>query len=177
MQRVFGILISLSLLAIVGFSACLKGPEYAIEPQITNVTIDKTEIDNFVESFVVSIDFEDGDGDLGAIPDPDGENPASFDNVFLIDNRVNIGLDSVFIRPFSVETLTPSGGNQAIDGTIRVTINEICCFNDTGSAACFPNDARVETNEVVFDVYLIDRAGNQSNIMQTPPLTIMCKQF
>ena len=174
MQKSFGIIIGLCLLIAIGFSSCLKGPEYAIEPFITNVTIDKVEIDNFTESFVVSIDFEDGDGDLGA--DPEGDPEQAFDNVFLIDNRVNIGLDSLFIRPFSVQTLTPSGGTQAIDGTIRVTINEICCFNESGSSACFPNDVRIDVNELVFDVYLEDRAGNRSNIVKAPPLTIRCRQ-
>ncbi|MEZ4887305.1 MAG: hypothetical protein R3E32_21415 [Chitinophagales bacterium] len=175
MQKIFRIIVGLCLLATLGLSSCLKGPEYAIEPRITNVTIDKTVIDNFVESFVVSIDFEDGDADLGAIPDAQGDSGQSFDNVFLVDNRVNIGLDSLFLRAFSVETLTPSGGTQAIDGTIRVTISEICCFNESGSAACFPADVRIDTNEVVFDVYLVDRAGNTSNVMQTPPLTIRCR--
>ncbi len=175
MQKVFRIVIGLCLLVVIGFSSCLKGPEYPIEPNITNVTIDKTVIDNFVESFVISIDFEDGDGDLGAIPDSGGDSPAASDNVFIVDNRINIGLDSVFLRQFSVETLTPSGGNQTIDGTIRVTVTDVCCFNEGGSAACPFNDVRIETNEVVFDVYVMDRAGHKSNVMQTPPLTIRCK--
>lgn len=175
MQKVFGTIVGLCLLAVIGLSSCLKGPEYPIEPNITNITIDKTVIDNFVESFVISIDFEDGDGDLGAIPDEGGEGTTPVDNVFIVDNRVNIGLDSVFFRQFSVETLTPSGGNQTIDGTIRVTINELCCFNEGGSAACPFNDVRTETNEVVFDIYVMDRAGHKSNTMQTPPLTIRCK--
>ncbi|MFK7905284.1 MAG: hypothetical protein AB8B69_09175 [Chitinophagales bacterium] len=174
MQKVFGIIVGLCLFAAVGLSSCLKGPEYPIEPHITNVTIDKTVIDNFSESFVVSIDFEDGDGDLGADPDVPVEEQL-FDNIFLVDNRVNVGLDSVFTRPFSIEMLTPTAGSQAIDGTIRVTIAELCCYNEGGSPACFPSDARVETNEVVFDVYILDRAGHQSNVVQTPPLTIQCK--
>jgi len=173
MQKVFGIIVGLCLLATVGLSSCLKGPEYAIEPHITNVTIDKTVIANFEESFVVSIDFEDGDGDLGS--DSNASEEELTDNIFLVDNRLNVGLDSIFIRPFSVEMLTPSSGSQAIDGTIRVTITGLCCYNESGAPACFPNIARVETNEVIFDVYIEDRAGHQSNVMQTPPLTIQCK--
>lgn len=173
MQKSFRIVFGLCLIIAFGQTSCLKGPEYAIEPKITNVSIDKQEIANFVESFVISIDFQDGDGDLGNNPDkPDDEQ--FFDNIFLIDNRVNIDLDSIFVRPTFIETLTPPSGSQAIDGTIRLTIAELCCYNESGSPACPFNTVITPTNEVVFDVYIIDRAGNQSNVMQTPPLTIRC---
>lgn len=174
MQKKFRIIFGFFLFIAIGMTSCLKGPEYAIEPKITNVSIDKQEIANFGESFIVSIDFQDGDGDLGNdTNDPEAED--FFDNIFMIDNRVNINLDSVFIRPSSIEMLTPPSGEQAIDGTIRVTIAEICCLNESGSPACFPDQARLETNEVIYDVYIKDRAGHQSNVVQTPPLTIRCK--
>lgn len=174
MQKSFRILFGSFLMTMIVLTSCLKGPEYPIEPLITNVSIDKNEVANFEESFVISIDFQDGDGDLGNDTN-NSEEEEFFDNIFLIDNRVNINLDSVFIRPSSIEMLTPPSGEQAIDGTIRVTIAEICCLNETGSPACLPSQARLETNEVVYDVYIIDRAGHQSNVVQTPPLTIRCK--
>ncbi len=174
MQKKFRIIFGLGLFIAIGMTSCLKGPEYAIEPKITNVSIDKQEIANFDESFVVSIDFQDGDGDLGNdTNDPDAED--FFDNIFMIDNRVNIDLDSVFIRPSSIEMLTPPSGEQSIDGTIRVTIAELCCYNESGSPACPFNDVRTATNEVVFDVYIKDRAGHQSNVMKTPSMIIKCK--
>ncbi|MEN9363790.1 MAG: hypothetical protein RI903_1099, partial [Bacteroidota bacterium] len=67
------IFLLLSLLALMGLASCVKEPEYSMTPAITFESIQKitkTSNDGFggkakIDSVIMSIRFEDGDGDLG----------------------------------------------------------------------------------------------------------------
>ncbi len=118
------------------------------------------------ESLVISIDFEDGDGDLGDLPDD------TLDNFFLVDSRTG------FVDRFNIPSITPDGSVRSISGIVDITIPSECCLPiNPGGIPCSVIDTEYNpTDEVIFDVYVIDRAGNQSNIVQTPPITIICPQ-
>ena len=92
------IIIVALLFGIALLASCIKAEEYALEPFITSVSIDKSSIHQFSnittdefgnilnyvpESFVISLDFQDGDGDLGITDDQ----PEM--NAFIVDNRTD----------------------------------------------------------------------------------------
>ena len=161
---IFILLIISSLIAL--FTACMKADEFPIEPRITSVMLSSNQIKNG-DDFIITIGFEDDDGDLGS-----NENEVS---AFFIDNRTDLGLDSTATTALAIPFISPLGNIKAISGNIFFNMLPVCCRNSDASVSCVTDSpADVETNTVVYDVYIMDRAGNKSNIVRTDPLTILC---
>ncbi len=142
--------------------ACIKPEEYPIEPQITEIRFDKLELDNYTEPLVISIDFQDGDGDIGIT-----EGKAQ-KNIFIIDTRTGF-IDSLAV-PYNLEA---PGNVKGILGTIDITQLSTCCIPDTG-LPCTPDADYPRQQELVYEIYIADRAGNKSNVMRSPTLKINC---
>ncbi len=154
--------IFLVFLGLLFAVACIKPDEYSIVPEIMEIRLDKAEVDNYIEPLVISIDFQDGDGDIGINKD------APQKNIFIVDNRTGF-IDSLAV-PYDLES---PGNIKGISGTIDVTILSSCCVPETG-LPCTPNADYPPRQELVYDIYITDRSGNQSNIMKTPPLSVIC---
>jgi hypothetical protein len=116
-----------------------------------------------IERGVLKISFKDGDGDIGLHPD-ETEPPYDY-NLFLKYFEIQNGDTNhvVIIDPVSGDTanfnaripvLTPRGSVKAIKGTIEDTI---FVYNPLSSF-----------DTIMFEVYLVDRALNKSNVIQTP---------
>jgi len=114
---------------------------------------------SFQDSTETTIYFEDGDGDLG------GDSLA----IFVIDKRT----DNVDIQ-YRVTEIPIEGVSNAISGTISFPILASCCIYDNGQFPCSPSDPEI-TQEVIYEVYLVDRAGNESNRIELSPITLNCK--
>ena len=153
-----------------------KAEEYALEPFITSVSIDKSSIHQFSnittdefgnilnyvpESFVISLDFQDGDGDLGITDDQ----PEM--NAFIVDNRTD------FVDSLQIPYISPVGNIKSISGTIDFTINSECCVALSG-ISCTPNAEYNAIDTVIYQVFIKDRAGHTSNKVNAPPLLIYC---
>ena len=153
----------LSLFAFTVLSGCIKPDDFPDEPRIVSVAVSKTTIQQLEESFIISIEFEDGDGDLG-YPDDDPQS-----SIFAIDSRT--GFEDAFI----LTDISPDGNVKSISGSIDVTIISECCIPISG-IACDPSADYNPTDEVSYEVYIVDRAGNESNRVQTPAISIVCPQ-
>lgn len=150
MRRLF-FLTSLSILV-----ACRRDPiVFSIIPQIEYVSVSPTVVQEF-GAIVITIRYKDGDGDIGGQPDnkPD---------LFLIDLRDSSqfpeGYDGIlrYNMPRFYE-----GPPQSIQGTIEITVPGIARLN--------PN---VPSESVQFEIYLIDRAGHESNRVRTDTVYIV----
>lgn len=150
MKRLF-FLTSLSILV-----ACRRDPiVFSIIPQIEYVSVSPTVVQEF-GAIVITIRYRDGDGDIGGQPDnkPD---------LFLIDLRDNSqfpeGYDGIlrYNMPRFYE-----GPAQSIQGTIEITVPGIARLN--------PNAL---SEPVQFEIYLIDRAGHESNRVRTDTVYIV----
>lgn len=153
------ILYFLGILSLL--NACLNPDSYPPEPEITNITLNKQSIQNLNDNFVITLTFQDGDGNLGtteAMPDA---------NVFVIDRR------DQFVTNYAFADIS-GGGEQAISGTIDITINSECCRVISG-IPCTPQANYPPTDSVQYDVVIKDRAGNLSNVLTTPTLLIICE--
>ncbi|MGB1204410.1 MAG: hypothetical protein ACPG5B_02120 [Chitinophagales bacterium] len=170
------IIIATFLLSITLLVSCIKAEEYPPEPFITSVTIDKTSIHQFSnittdeagnilnyipEGFVISLQFEDGDGDLGVTDDQ----PEM--NAFIVDNRTN------FVDSLQIPYISPVGNIKAISGSIDFTINSECCLALSG-ISCTPDAEYNPIDTVIYQVFIKDRAGHSSNVVNAPPLFIYC---
>ena len=147
MQNITVILISY-LLLVGSCTTVSDEPLFDTTPVIEIISISNDTIVEFQESLHIIISYEDGDGDLGS-PDPD-EN-----TLFVKDNRLKKE-DEYFVYP-----LAPYGESISITGTLSIALNNTFILG---------NGTTEQTN---FTIYMIDRAGNKSNVVKTETITIV----
>ncbi|MBK9272437.1 MAG: hypothetical protein IPM48_12665 [Saprospiraceae bacterium] len=139
-------------------------PPYII-PKIWFISFSKLEFmqgDINQDSVWLEIGFEDGDGDIGF-----GANNPSQD-IFLYDRRTGKLQDSYKLPDL------PNSDGKPVSGTIKLRVFNTCCIFPQGIPPCssppqFPNDS------INYELYLVDRSANQSEKIQTPFLSILCK--
>jgi hypothetical protein len=131
------------------FSACKKDEEkYSDVPAITFESISPGIVKQFGDSLIVTIGYEDGNGDLG-------ENGSDVKNAFVTDSRNDLTYG------FRVKQLAPTDASIIIKGKLLIVIPQVALNNLTGIS---------ET--ATFSIYLEDRAGNKSNVVNTSSITI-----
>lgn len=99
------------------------------------------------DSIIFTISYSDVDGDLG-------ENNSNVDNLFLVDNRINI------TYKYRIKQLAPTGSKISIKGNLEVMLNKADITDNSASQTA------------TFGIYLIDRAGNKSNVVTSGVVTV-----
>ena len=136
--------------AVLFASGCKKDDLGLSEtPAIEFRSIAPESVTEFEEEVTIRLFYRDGDGDLG-------ENDPAVKNLFVTDKRNNV------VYQYRIQQLAPDGSSIAIQGELEVHINSVSILNASASS---------ETVE--FEVYLVDRAGNQSNTITTLAITVM----
>lgn len=137
-------------------AACRRDPiVFSVIPQIEYVSVSPKVVQEF-EAIMITIRYKDGDGDLGGQPN---NNP----DLFLIDlrdsSRFPDGYDGIlrYNMPRFYE-----GPPQSIQGTIEITVPGIARLDPNASA-----------EPLLFEIYLIDRAGHESNRVRTDTVYIV----
>lgn len=131
---------------------------YPVEPYIEFRSISPKEITDF-SSAQIELYYRDGDGDLGGI-----EEGAARPDLILQDMRDS----SLFPEGYNgklyynLPRFIKETHPISIQGTIQITLPEIARLNPA---------AQRET--LVFSIYILDRAGHQSNIIFTEPIFIV----
>lgn len=130
-------------------SSCNKEEEDVnVVPQITFNGVNTTSIQQFSGPLVFTIGYRDGDGDLG-------ENVDGVVNLFIRDRRNNL------LYPFRVKSLSPSNGAVvSIQGTIEVEFAPVALTDSVASQTA------------IFEIYMKDRAGHQSNTVESSVITV-----
>ncbi len=166
MNNVFDILKGLSLLLFIGiiWSSCLTPPEYPDEPRIEFVSMLRDTVIQGVDSNVITISFEDGDGDIGSNNEV---------NLFLTDTRFT---SPARVQTFKIPVIPQQGIGNGISGKVDILIDpgSLCCVN-TKITCVSEENAPMEPT--VYTMYLEDRAGNVSNVIELPPLYLICDQL
>lgn len=111
-------------------------------------SVTPTTVTQFVDSVVVMLSYDDGDGDLG-FSDPDST------ALEVTDSRFSLP-DYYFVQP-----LAPIGEPIHIRGTLRVEL----------TAPFLLGNGTSET--IQYRIRILDRAGNWSNEVTTPDITIV----
>lgn len=155
--------LSLVLFA-VAHTGCLKAPEYPIEPQIEFLRLSRNVMAQSPfnnDSILLTIGFTDGDGDIG-------RDDGTFD-LFITDTR-----DSFMPPAYRLPRVPEQGIGNGISGEISFVVYTTCCFFPDGQDPCTVNPA-FPTDTLRYLIYLRDRAGHQSNVLETPPIVLLCQ--
>lgn len=123
-------------------------PQFDLEPVIELLEVSKDTIIQFEENIQIKIKYEDGNGDLGN-PDPD------VNSIFIKDNRLE-SADEYYLAP-----LAPVDAEISITGELNIQL----------STTFLLSNADEETTK--YTLYVVDRAGNQSNSIETETITIL----
>lgn len=146
--------------------ACTISPEFSEVPELTFVGMSENSmVQSSVlgDSIILFFDFKDGDGDIGI-----ADNELGFD-LTVTDNRTG----NLYDR-FKTPLVPEQGASNGIEGSVRLTLFTTCCIFDGSIPPC---SAPLEfpTNELTLDIQLTDRAGNESNIITTDLIMLLCE--
>ena len=164
------------LFFLTGFlmvAGCIQPPDYPIEPEIEYISLSKTILisgkDNEDET-CSPFPLQTVDGDIGNFQ----ENGTSVLDMFLIDSRTG-DFDEKFSIPFVPEL----GAANGISGEIYARIFTTCCiypdYVTDATTGCDPSQ-QYPVDTIVYEIYIMDRAGNESNHIFTEPIYILCDQ-
>lgn len=132
--------------AVMAFASCKKEEDISNTPEIEFVSVSSSNIAEGT-TLTFTISYKDGDGDLG-------ENTEGVKNLFVTDNRVGVTYE------YRIQQLSPSGSTVAITGNLNVDV--------TGTSI---TDGSTQ-QQVTYSFMMKDRAGNSSNSVSSPAITI-----
>jgi hypothetical protein len=146
------------------FLACANSPDFDIVPRIEFVALSKSQMVQCpitdCDTLSVTINFEDGDGDIGS---------DQIIDLFVIDNRTGESYDD-----FVVPMLPKQGAANGISGQLTFTLMSTCCEFPNNIPDC-EAPAEFPTNEISLDIFIEDRAKNRSNTVTTSTFTLLCQ--
>lgn len=147
MKSYFSILV---VLAMVGVTACSHVDEITPPsevPEISLISVSPSTVKAYEDEIVFKIEYTDGDGDLGSNDDTDR-------NVFVEDNRIGV------VHSFRLQQLAPDGAVIPITGVFDIILPNTILTGGSGD------------EKVVFTIHVVDRAGHESNVIETPEITV-----
>ena len=158
----FKYLLLFSIVAVVTY-ACVKKTSYPTSP-----TIEFSEFTPFVgDSADLKINFTDGDGDIG-VAENDSTRTFWYTYYYLdtlthkyrgyVTTNLITGLEDTLRNSYTIKSPSDSYKGKPISGEISVRLQK------------FRHSKKVKNLKYVF--YLFDEAGNKSNIVTTPEITV-----
>lgn len=145
MRNIWYIFLMLVLSIVVG---CKDPAEkiFSPVPEIELISVNPMQVVSFRDSIVFEVEYTDGDGDLGSMMD---------NNFFIEDDRIQV------THGFRVQEIVPNGERVPITGSLRIILPNTLITDGSVS------------QQVTFTLYMIDQAGNESNRVSTPPVTVI----
>ncbi len=158
----------LFLLVASGLYGCLRAPDYPKEPRIAFLGMSKNTVAQSLlnkDSILIRFSFTDGDGDIGNTAD---DNTL---NIFLRDSR-----DSFIANQYRIPFVPSEGAANGISGEITVVAYTTCCYYpDELEIPCTPS-LTYPVDTLRYLIHIVDRAGNLSNVIETPDIYILCSE-
>lgn len=161
-----GICLVFSLVISLFIGGCAKAPNYSPIPELTFQGLDKVELKQGefnTDSLLIQVAFKDGDGDIGTTGET--EEP----NLIIVDSRTNQNYASYKVPPIPLQ-----GANNGIEGIMLIKIYSTCCRFPDGTPPCLA-PPKFPTDILSLDLYLVDKAGNKSNVIKTAEITLLCQ--
>lgn len=120
------------------------------EPEIELISIGPATVVEFEQPIVLRFSYRDGDGDLGRT-DPDDH------SLWVKDSRLAVA-DGYHIIP-----LAPPDTEVPIQGELAVQLNPLFLLGNGAQEV------------MTYTFHIVDRAGNRSNEITSPPITILAQ--
>lgn len=148
-------------LCLLGVVSCVKSPGFSDVPYIEFRGFERVTVQQ--ESWTTfQFYFQDGDGDIGS-----GQSA----NVFLQDLRQMSAQPERFVMPM----VPVQGSGNGIEGIVTIKYNATRCIYANGTTGLSNwQEGFKEIDTVVFNLYIVDRAGHKSNVVQTDTLFLSC---
>ena len=151
------------------FIGCAKPPDYPVEPVIEYLSVSSNIANQNSgtitgDTIIATISFTDGDGDIG--------NDNDETTIVITDLRDNTPEESAVKLPKVPEP----GANNGISGEIIFRLLPTCCLYppEFEQALCTPSTSSFKVDTLRYEVYIIDRAGNESNKIMLEPIYVQC---
>jgi hypothetical protein len=164
--------LSLLFVLLALSTSCVQPPDYPIEPVIEYLGVSKNILrqgQGLEDTVFVTIGFTDGDGDIGNFSQGSGQ--VTLD-LFFTDKRTGTTSET-FSMPFVPEL----GVTNGISGEITARLFTTCCifppWVSDAAAPCQPSQ-QYPMDTLIYEIYIKDRAGNESNRIETEPLLLRC---
>ena len=109
-----------------------------------------TTAQQYVDSIAFTIQYQDGNGDLGNA-DPD------VPSIKLVDNRD----DDLLIFEYHLSPRSPEDSELSIQGELTIVLPNSILIDDNN-----------QSETTTFSISITDRAGNESNLVETETITI-----
>ena len=153
------------IILMASISACVKSPEFPKEPFLEYRGMNKNAMDQgFLnsDSLTIFLYFTDGDGDIGF------EVTDTLQNLFIIDSRTGNIAESI-----KIPSIESGGIGKGISVDMELQVYTTCCLFPGNIPPCsvvgsYPRDS------LKYSIYLIDRAGNKSNTVETEYIYLNC---
>ena len=159
--------VAVIILFFLFYSPCNIGPRFSTVPEISFIGVNNDSIiqgNLFSDSLFLTISFRDGDGDLGTGTD------GVFRNIVITDNRTG----DPFTQ-FKVPNLDIAGAMTGIEGEITMKLFTTCClFPEKENIPPCSSPAEFPSDVLTLDIQMIDDMGNESNVVTTSEITILC---
>lgn len=145
--------ILLKIVSAIVFLGCTKSDDFDVVPvlELEEYTIFNS-FENEADSALFKFFFKDGDGDLGS-------RDSNEINCFLMYEEKNgdssVSFSGIPPREYSLPNVTPDALNRNIEGSIVLILKPAPIFN-------FFTDSAYR-----YTCYLVDRAGNSSNVISS----------
>jgi hypothetical protein len=159
-----------SFVFIAVLQSCYKEPNYELKPNISFNSISKDiRLDQFsgakIDSIIVTLNFTDGDGDLGYNTEEIGKDVKRTDYNYVVKTfRKNKGVFTSFEPQESLSGFFPRLSFDKKPGPIEGKLS----YRIKIETAFWP----FKKDTVKFEVYIKDRAGNRSNTAESKPIII-----
>lgn len=138
------------LLLLLG---CDDSPVFPETPEIAFVSISPEQATQFTtDEISLTFRYQDGDGDLGYL------GTEKINNLFVTDTRQFFASNPARTTGYAIPSLTPDTRKPSIQGEITITML---------TPPWEPNE-----EPLVFELYIVDRSGNISNVVRTDPITV-----
>ena len=157
-------LLTLLTAGMAFITGCTSTPEYPNEPVIEYESASRlfmNEGQGQKDSVIFTLTYTDGDGDIGY------RQTEPVLNVFVRDLRDD------FVQNYRIPFVPQRGVANGISGSITLKLYQTCCYVE-GFIPCSAGVPEGSTNEVRYEIYIVDRAGNESNRVVTEPITVFC---
>lgn len=129
------------------FSCAKEGEPISRVPEIKLIQAGPQTIKAFTDSIYFSIEYLDGDGDIGS-------NVAEKDNLFVEDTRMGL------VYSFRIHQLSPQGTQPAIKGILNFSLENTILSDN-------------KPENVSYKIWLLDQAGNKSNVLNAGPFEVI----
>jgi hypothetical protein len=138
------------------FFSCRK--KHSDTPELSFSEISKSFMtQNGSDSLFLTFRFIDGDGDIGS---------DTSKNIVVTDNR-----NGSILATYKVPDYFPDNSNNR-QGSITLVVYAPCCIYPNGTS-CQPSTA-YPTDTMRYEIQMKDRAGNESNLIQSDLVTLEC---